>query len=419
MPAGPLNLRRTALTWAIVWLSLLVELVPATAQRVIFPSAAPDPSGLYYSTPASSYGAAPSYGVAQAPSIYSTPYNPTAPGGYLPPAGSVPGVSAWDPYADPGSLAAPSLTAPPAYPTVPYGANPYAPNPYGANPYYGNPYAQPSPFGAVEGYYREAIRLMQNVRAQHTWIAGDGGNDFDVNVLELSATFGIPAGQIQQPILITPHFNFNWWQGPDSIPAPTPPRDLPSRVYDAYLETAWRPQFTPIFGADLSVSVGVYSDFQYTDSNSLRVTGRGVGLVTLTPNAVFAMGVWYLNRDRVKLLPAGGFIWNPNGDTRYEILFPNPKLAHRLFTRGVSNYWGYISGEYGGGQWTIKHDDGSTDVVNYNDMRLYLGIENISATRLRGDMSVGYVFNREILYRNGTPNVNPGDSVLLRFGLQY
>ena len=350
--------------------------------------------------------------------MYSTPYNYSAPSSTIPPTvqpsltPTSPAIRAWDPYADPGPVTQPIYSSP-TY------AQPGVVDPYAVPP---NTYVS-DPLGSTTTYigekYRETIRLLQGLRAQHTWLAGgDLQDDFDVNTLELSAAFAVPVGQIQQPILITPRFNFHWWAGPQSAGAPIP-RDLPAQAYDAFLETSWKPQFTPLFGADLGVAVGVFSDFSYYDKNSLRVMGRGVGLITLTQNLQFALGVWYINRDRVKLLPAGGFIYRPNADTTYELLFPNPRATQRLFTSGSTDVFGYLAGEYGGGQWTITHDNGLRDVVNYNDMRIVLGVETVSHNRFRANFDIGYVFNREILYRDQTPTVNPSDTVMLRVGLQY
>jgi hypothetical protein len=402
--------------YLVLLATLWTEPTLVWSQRVIFPTQSP----ATIAAPTQPFSAQPSFlGTAQAPANYTTPFNYSAPAATIPPTPqptlqpSLPAVRPWDPYADPGVLNQPAF-APPA--TAP--ASPYA---YGAQPPYG---AQPQgPFGQVPGYlegaYRETVRVLQAVRGQDTWISGEGGfNDFDINTTELSASFAIPVGQIQGPLLITPRFNFNWWAGPQSS-AIGPPRDLPSRVYDAFLETSWRPQFGPNFGADLAVAVGVFSDFKYTDKNTLRVMGRGLGLITLTPTTQLAIGAWYINRDRVKLLPAGGFIFRPNPDTTYEILFPNPSVTQRLTTYGATEIFGRLAGEYGGGQWTITHDDGSRDVVNYNDMRIIVGVEGVQANRFRASADVGYVFNREILLRNQPAAIEPGDSVLVRLGLQY
>ena len=57
----------------------------------------------------------------------------------------------------------------------------------------------------------------------------------------MAATFGVPIFyNPNTPLLITPGFAFNWLEGPIG-----PDADLPPRVYDAYLDAAWYPRFTP------------------------------------------------------------------------------------------------------------------------------------------------------------------------------
>ena len=108
--------------------------------------------------------------------------------------------------------------------------------------------------------------------------------------------------------------------------------------------------------------------------------GRGLGVITLTPTVQIAAGVVYIDRVQIKLLPAGGIIWTPNPDARYEILFPNPKLARRWTTIGNTDVWLYATGEYGGGSWTIQRI-GFTDQADYNDIRVGGGIEGVRLSR--------------------------------------
>jgi hypothetical protein len=217
-------------------------------------------------------------------------------------------------------------------------------------------------------------------------------------------------------LLITPGFNTHFFNGPDSMPGET--IDLPARVYDAYLGAAWRPQFSPRFGADLAVSAGVYTDFQVVNWDSLRVLGRALGVFTLSPQWKFEAGIVYLDRLSVKLLPAGGVIWTPNPDVKFDIVFPYPKLAQRLTTFGNTDVWGYVAGEYGGGQWSVVHNNGVEDVVNYNDLRIMAGLEWFGLNRWRGNVEVGYVFDRHILYRSG-PEYSPGSTMMFRGALAF
>jgi hypothetical protein len=344
-------------------------------------------------------------------------------------AGPVPSPAAppaWDPYADQG-LAAPAPTYPPAG-TAPYGAPPV----YGAPGPYAQPYAAPGPYytppPTTPGYlYPDGgptyagpgwplgnplntiggwTRFFQELRLEETYMFDSGPRRVAFNDIQTSATFAIPPGWSTNPILLTPGFGIWLWDGP---PTPTANgADLPGQTYDAYLDTAWDPQFSTWFSAELGVRVGVYSDFHTFNTHSIRVMGRGLGVINYSPALQFKLGVIYIDRLRYKLLPAGGVIWTPDPDTRWEFFFPRPKYTHRLTTTGLYQWWWYTTAEYGGGSWTIRRASGSEDQFDYDDIETSVGIEWVpegSPTALRGYLEVGGAFARDLYYRNLPPKV--------------
>ena len=128
----------------------------------------------------------------------------------------------------------------------------------------------------------------------------------------------------------------------------------------------------------------------------------------------------YLDRNRVKILPAGGIIWSPSADARLEFLFPNPRLARRLTTIQSAEIWGYIGGEYGGGAWTVHRLAGFSDAFDYNDIRAFIGLESFGQHGFKASAELGYVFKRELFYRSGLPSeLDLNDSLMLRVGLSY
>jgi hypothetical protein len=265
----------------------------------------------------------------------------------------------------------------------------------------------------------QSQRLLQQVRIENTWLAGSGSDGFNVNDIDLSASFAFPFMYNPAPLLVTPGFAFHFWDGPDTSAA-NGFADLPPRVYDAYLDFAWQPQLTSWFAADLAFRTGVYSDFSYFDSNSLRFMGRGMGVFILSPRFQVTAGVVYLDRNNIKILPAGGVIWIPDEDTRLDIVFPNPRLSQRFTTVGNTEWWGYVSGEYGGGAWTIERLGGVEDRVDYNDLRVSLGLEWVHLRGNRNWFEVGYVFNREVDYiQTATPDFKPDDTFMLRAGATF
>jgi len=396
-----------------VGLILAATALPARGQRVIFPTTVPDQP--VYTTSQAPYAPPPS-----SPYISPTaPYN-TVPAS--PPAAALngtiqapPGVP-WDPYASPSDAVAPPAGVTPPYAQQPY-VQPYTGQPYGAP---GSPCGQP---GCPTPFYSQATRFLQDVQISNTWIPQQiNSNGFGIDSTVLNATFGIPTRLNAAPILITPGFNFHLLSGPDTTPpamVPAPNLDLPGHLFDAYLGAAWRPQLTQTFGADLAVSGGIYSDFSTVNWDSVRVLGRALGVVTVSPQWQFEAGIVYLDRLNIKLLPAGGVIWTPNPDIKFNIVFPYPKLAWRFSTVGNTDIWGYIAGEYGGGQWSITHANGVEDVITYNDLRFLAGMEFFGLSRFRGNFEIGYAFNRQIIYRGSGAELNPGNAILFRGGLAF
>ncbi|MCC6508204.1 MAG: hypothetical protein IT423_03800 [Pirellulaceae bacterium] len=327
--------------------------------------------------------------------------------------------------------------------TNPYGYAGGAYNPGGYAPGYGgpvnnagilapgaigsaSPYGNWNPQGSLAGTWGSGpqfIRFFQGPRFRHAFIYGDNDQDsLQINDSDLSLAFAVPNFLFStQPLYILPSFSLHQWDGPNA-PASA---DLPSKAYSAFLDSGWQTDPLRLLGAELGVRVGVFSDFNTFTSDSLRVQGRALARMRLTPTATLKGGVMYLDRNRVKLLPAGGVLWQPNPGTRFDLFFPEPKLAHYLNTVGTYDTWWYVGGYYGGGAWTVERADGTNDSIDINDIRLLIGMEWGRNDQLRdgrriGFLEAGYVFNRELLYKNlPADNLDLDDSFVVRAGIGY
>ena len=129
---------------------------------------------------------------------------------------------------------------------------------------------------------------------------------------------------------------------------------------------------------NLSVTPVVASDFKADQSSALRITGSGIGIYQWSPTTKIVLGVVYLDRQDVSLLPAAGVIWTPNEDWRFELVAPRPRIAWRLGQCAAMycvEHWAYLGFEFGGGEWAIVRDSGAHDLVTMRDYRFLLGIE--------------------------------------------
>ena len=266
-------------------------------------------------------------------------------------------------------------------------------------------------------------RVLERPRARQTWIQGSSGeasigNELGINDLEVATTFTWPrflGGP--QPLRISPGFAAHWWHGPDSV---TTGVDLPPRAYSAYLSFDHTTDPSRPFGFDNSVAVGVYSDFDNLSSDSLRLTGRLVGWRRINEYMVGKVGVEYLDRIRLKLLPVVGIYANPTPDMKIDLTFPRSKVSHRIPNFNNFEGWAYVGAEYGGGSWAIDRVGGFEDQVDINDVRAFIGLEWIGPRRVTGFFDFGYVFERELVYRTAPLiDVPIQDALMIRSGVAF
>jgi len=305
-----------------------------------------------------------------------------------PPTATLQGIQPWDPYAEPADIYTPA-------PVAPADNLVYDPNQALVN----------------------QIQLFKQVEFNHTFIANNGGaNRLGAHEFEFSTTVQFPLGYQLAPLEITPGFGLHLWDGPSS------PNDLPAQTYDAWLDVAWNPVITPWFRSELAVRPGVYSDFHtFNTDKSIRIKGKALLIFRTSPTWEIVAGVIYYDRYNVKIMPAGGVVWTPNPDTRFEIYFPKPKLASRATTWGNTELWWYLGGEYGGDSWTIEREWGASDGFDYEDIRVYLGLEFLPASGVsgrRGFIEFGFAFDRKITYLSGQ-TVKPEEALMLRTGLTW
>jgi len=259
--------------------------------------------------------------------------------------------------------------------------------------------------------------VFQKILFETTWLAsgpGDGMGSLDV---QLQGVFAIPCPKRESPLVMTPGFAVHYLDGPKNV-------DLPPQLHEGYMQFRWLSQVTPQLGLDLAVTPGYYSDFNQNSNNAYRVPAHAAAAWTWSETLKIAAGAAYLDMPSASnVIPVGGLIWTPSKDLQFDILFPHPKLAQRVYWSGHEGDdiqdWIYIAGEFANDSWAIRRSDGSNDQVMLRDYRLLLGIERKVIGGLSSRFEVGYVFGRRIRYVSDTPDFYPSDTVLLRGGLTY
>ena|GEM_PF-581369 len=249
---------------------------------------------------------------------------------------------------------------------------------------------------------------FQNSYTRGTWLFG-GDDRLGMFDIYTQATFGFP---LLPGVSFTPSFQAYFLDGPIRT-------DLPARLYSIQAEIRSLLPIGKSFVADLSVIPGAFGDFEDGDADSFRLQARVIGLYILSPQSQLVFGLLYLDRFDINWLPTGGWIYAPNADWRFELLFPRPKIGTRLAQGPDFSRWAYLAGEFGGDAWGVSRANGTTDQLVYRDLRLIVGVEQKYANGRMLFLEAGYVFSRKVEFESERGDFDPGSTGMLRAGLIY
>jgi hypothetical protein len=343
--------------------------------------------------------------------------------------GLPPGGAYAPPNAQPVEGAAYTLAAPVALPSQPIptasSGETWQVQPDGIAPYGGPPIVPqdplfpeaapsglrplPRPRDARDGFFQKA-------KFTGTWIPQLDDNSLGWTDLRSEVTVAVPFFTREAPMLITPFYELHFLDRPNGL-------DLPPRLHDAAIDFSHFRRVTNNWFVNLAVSPGYYADDHSFDSDdACRINGRAVAVYDPTPELKWVIGATYVHGGWAKVVPVAGFIYEPNDDVSYEMVFPRPRAAWRLATSpvpGRDEYWFYVLGEFANAIWAFDQSDGTDDMLAYRDFRIILGLERKIIGGLSHRIEAGYVFDREIKLASDGDEVDMEDSVLLRAGVVY
>ncbi|MFV1966819.1 MAG: hypothetical protein ACC628_15445 [Pirellulaceae bacterium] len=254
--------------------------------------------------------------------------------------------------------------------------------------------------------------FFQKLDVSAGWIDRGKASGFGVTEIDLYGRFAVPAPTTEWPLVLQPTFNVQYLDGPTSP-------HLPPRLYETFLEFIWLPRVSPRWLGILSVAPSYYGDFVVDEDEAWRLTGKGLARFDWVPERLqLLFGVLYLSREDYNLLPAGGLIWTPSETRRYELIFPEPKLAHRIERGPGFEDWIYLGAEFGGNSWAYEADTG-VDIVTLLDYRIIFGLERKRSGGAGRRIEIGYVFSRTAEFRSGIPEVRAPNTAFLRAGLSF
>ena len=276
-------------------------------------------------------------------------------------------------------------------------------------------YQSPTANGSATGFnlsqnYDQMMSFLNQMTGEYYWMPKSGNDPLGVNDVKVQARFAIPCRHFGDTMIyVAPAFRATFLN--DDVDK--------KNLFGGWIDAGIQPVVNQQFRFELWGSVGVYSDFHKITSDSIYIRGCGNAYFQLNQNTEAVLGVLYLNREHVKLLPVFGVIWTPNPSVEWRLVFPDPKLAKHFGDTGHTQWWGYVRGDYGGGSWAVNTAPLGVVKFDYNDIRVALGLEfrNPAKQCMSGYIEVGGAFDREIYF--GRQSYNRSTCVYLGGGLTY
>jgi hypothetical protein len=258
--------------------------------------------------------------------------------------------------------------------------------------------------------------VFQKVKFTGAYLPRFSDDSLGMSDLELDVVFGLPFLTVETPLLVTPFYAVHFTDGPDSP-------DVPPRLHDAAIRFDHIRPLNDRWLMMLDLTLGQYADdASFDSSEAFRITGGGAGVYRSSDRWKWVLGAEYVNRANTQILPVAGFIYTPNDDAEYRLVFPAPKLSWRLpWTEvpGSDERWVYVGGEFGGGAWAVRRTDGTEDRLDITDWRVFLGYERKITGGLSRHVELGYVFSRTLEYQSNGEQIDLGDTLMVRGGLTY
>ncbi len=271
----------------------------------------------------------------------------------------------------------------------------------------------PNSGGCDAPLIRYRTTSFQGAQAAYGIIPAGDSNGLGIKTLDLFGTFAIPIGSMDHVISFTPFFRLDQLNANASL-------DVPDSLYEAGVKSFWKKVINERLTTMVLLTPSVRSDFQSTQ-DAFKLFGMALLQCRIVPDKLsISGGVIYTGRQDYPVLPTMGIYWIPSPLWKLDIQFPSPRISRRLLKDGdKSETWAYLSGVFGGNTWAVKRASGQDDQLTLRDLRLVLGIEYLLRENRGVFVETGLVFNRSMEYSNSLGQIDFGNAILLRAGIQF
>lgn len=255
--------------------------------------------------------------------------------------------------------------------------------------------------------------MLQKLTFGGSWVPSFGDGGMGLARFDTTASLGLPGpkfmAEYQSFFLVSPRFGYTYVDWNRNT-------EFPDSLYTAGLGLTMMQQISENKSLMFTVTPSYSSDGK-ASSDAFRCSAT-LGLNwTFNPRLQIILGVAYLDRDDVNIMPFGGLIWTPTPDWRIELIAPMARAAKRIDAWSDSSVkrWAYLGGGFEGGNWAVKSSGGRSDFAMYREFSFLIGLETERTEAATWNLELGYLFARRMEFDHDTQSTyKPDDSLVLR-----
>ncbi len=210
-----------------------------------------------------------------------------------------------------------------------------------------------------------------------------------------------------------PFFSYREWSGPDNP-------SLPPNVFRFSFPIAFDTRVEGNGGLGFSVTPQFASDMRANmNSDAWMFDIDLVSHRKITDEVHLVLGAFYWDRVEAIVLPHAGITWSPSNDVYFHLVYPHPEMGICLHRGKDSQFWLTSGLEYHVEAYQINSGiTGGNEMVQLADYRALWGFK-INGENVSLKMGIGYVFDRELLFRHSDQIYSLDSGLLLTGGLTY
>ena len=255
--------------------------------------------------------------------------------------------------------------------------------------------------------------FVQRAELATTFIARNEENGIGLLSASTNVMLTAPLGSNDSVLAVTPRYAADWLNGPEFI-------DVPSFLQGASVDIGWRRIINQKWTFLAGIQPGYYND-RFSNTEAFRMAALAQLTYQVTPEKLsVTLGIADLDQADYGIVPNVGITWIPNPTTRFDLVFPEPKISRRV---GHIPYlledWIYTAISFGGGTWAVQRASGFDDVLNLRDFRITIGFERLLNGGSGFEVEAGYVFTRYMEYQSSQIRYDLPESFMFAAGIRF